>query len=77
MERSPKPSDASGGRGHRIPQRQVRPAETKKDAGMPASTPTRLPVPASVPPPHRRAGTFAADTFKVIAGSRDEPNVRT
>ena len=57
MERSPKPSDASGGRGHRIPQRQVRPAETKKDAGMPASTPTRLPVPASVPPPHRRAGT--------------------
>ena len=56
MERSPSPSDAPGGRGHRIPQRQVRPAETRKDTGMPASTSTR-PVPASVPPPHRRAGT--------------------
>jgi hypothetical protein len=57
LERSPKPSDAPGGSGHRIPQRQVRPAETKKDAGMPASTSTRSPVPASVPPPHRRTGT--------------------
>jgi type II secretory pathway component PulJ len=57
MERSPKPSDAPGGRGHRIPQRQAQPAETKKDTGMPASTSTRLPMPASVPPPHRRAGT--------------------
>ena len=51
MESSPKPSGASEGRGYRIPQRQVRPAETKKDTGMPASTPTRVPVPASVPPP--------------------------
>ena len=57
MESIPKPAGTPEGRGHPIPQRQVRPAETKKDAGMPASTSTRAPVPASVPPPHRRAGT--------------------
>jgi hypothetical protein len=63
MERSPKLSDTSGGRGHPIPQRQMRPTETKKDTGMPASTPTRLPMPASVPPP-RRAGTSRPPTSK-------------
>jgi hypothetical protein len=63
-EGSPKPSDASAGRGHRIPQRQGRPAETKKDAGAPASTSTRMPVPASAPPPHRRAGTPRPTTSK-------------
>jgi hypothetical protein len=56
MESSPKPSGASESRGYRIPQRQARPAETTKDTGMPASTPTRLAASASVPPP-RRAGT--------------------
>jgi len=63
MESNPKPSGASEGRGYRIPQRQARPAETKKDTGMPAATPTRMPVPASVPPP-RRAGTSRPPTSK-------------
>ena len=64
MENSSKPSDASEGRGHRIPQRQVRPAETKKDTGMPASTSSRVPMAASVPPPLRRAGTSRPTTPK-------------
>ncbi len=55
--RSPKPSDASANGGHRIPQRQVRPAEGSKGAGTPASSSAKSPVPASAPPPPRRAGT--------------------
>lgn len=56
LERSPRPSDAPGGRGHRIPQRQAQPAESKKDPGAPAATAARSPMSAPAPPPQRRAG---------------------
>jgi hypothetical protein len=63
-EPSARPSNAPGGRGYRIPQRQVRPAEARKNTGTPASTSTGSPVPPSVPPPHRRAGTSRPTTPK-------------
>jgi hypothetical protein len=57
LERSPRPSDAPGGRGHHIPQRQAQPVESKKDTAAPAATAARSPMPAPVPPPQRRAGS--------------------
>ncbi|MGC8781136.1 MAG: hypothetical protein ACP5UQ_09760, partial [Anaerolineae bacterium] len=53
-ERSSRPSDAAGGRGHRIPQRR-QPAPVvagKKDTAAPGSPAARSPT--ATPPPQRR-----------------------